>query len=489
MSVALERRAEVIKLARVLATDPEEIAYLERATPEDLRALREQATDALFEGDRDRLFKLALASRIIPSPIGAKIAHWALGPLLSARVTGLLDPSKAVDLAKRLPAGFLADVAIDLDPRRAREVIERLPAEQVAEIAGELARRDEEVTMGRFVGYLDDEALGAAMAKIDDGSLLRTAFVMEDKDRLDDVLSLLPQERLAGVMHAADRDGLWAEALDLLDHMSKERQGALAEIAASEGLLESLTATASAEGLWDVVLPVIPAMSEASRLTLAHLPVVEDRDSLAAILDTAGKHDLWASLLPLVEHLPPGPHDQVAALGATLDQAVLEHIVDLVNEGDLWSMFVPLAADHMDAAGRERVAQIIAGVKMSVINGMADAVERDNLWAPLLRIAERMRGDQLERIADRLLTAGLEERLPSMLAATEQTGLWEPGLRILSGLSPSLQQRLAPVASRMGAGERALVASKARELGMLDQLGPIGSVLGLGSRCRPQVEP
>jgi hypothetical protein len=477
VSVALETRAELIKLARVLGDPLEDLAYLERAAPEDLRVLREQATDALFEGDRDRLFKLALVSRIIPSPIAAKIAHWALGPLLSARVTGLLDPSKAVDLAKRLPAAFLADIAVELDPRRAREVIERLPAQQVAEIAGELARRDEEVAMGRFVSYLDDEAISAAMENIDDPSLLRIAFVMEGKDRLDDILALLPERRLAGVMHAADRDGLWAEALDLLNHMSKERQGALAEIAATEGLLESLTATASAEGLWDVVLPVIPAMSEASRLSLAHLPVVEDRDSLAAILTTAGEHDLWAALLPLVEHLPPAPRDQVAALGATLDQAVLEHIVDLVNQGDLWSMFVPLAADHMDAAGRERVAQIIAHVDAAVITGMADAVDRDNLWGQLLRIAERMRNDQLERIADRLLRAGLEERLPSMLAAADQTGLWEPGLRILGGLSPALQQRLVPVASRMSPGERALAATKARELGMLDQLGPIGSVL------------
>lgn len=236
MSVALETRAEIVKLARVLGDPPEALTYLERVRPEDLRRLREQATNALFEGDRDRLHKLALVSRIIPSPIAAKIAHWALGPLLSARVTGLLDPSKAVDLAKRLPADFLADVAIHLDPRRAREVIERLPAQQVAEIAGELARRDEEVTMGRFVSYLDDEALGASMQNIDDASLLRIAFVMEGKDRLDHVLSLMPEERLAGVMHAADRDGLWPEALDLLDHMSPERQGALAEIATTEGL-------------------------------------------------------------------------------------------------------------------------------------------------------------------------------------------------------------------------------------------------------------
>lgn len=477
MSVALDTRAEILKLARVLGTPPEELAYLERAAPQDLRVLREQAIDALFERDHDRLRKLALASRVLPSAIGAKIARWALGPLLSARVTGLLDPGKAVDLAKRLPATFLADIAIELDPRRAREVIERMPAAQVADIASELAQRDEQVTMGRFVGYLDDEAIGAAIEQLDDGSLLRVAFVLEDKDRLDHILGMIPEPRMAGILNTADRDRLWPEALDLLDHMSDERKGALAEIAAGEGLLESLAETAYAESLWDVVLPVIPLMSEASRVILAQLPIVENTAALASILEAAGEYDLWAALLPLVEHISAGPRDQVAALGATLPQPVLEHIVDLVNSGDLWSMFVPLAADHMDAVGRERVAQIIAGVNAAVINGMADAVDRDRLWPELLRIAEKMHDDQLERIADRLLRAGLENRLPSLIAAAEETGLWAQGLRILSGLSPALQQRLVPVASTLSSHDRDLVGEKARELGLIDALGPLSSVL------------
>jgi hypothetical protein len=389
MSVALETRAEIIKLARVLGTPSDQLGYLERASPEDLRALREQATDKLFEGDRDRLHKLALASRLLPSSIAAAIARWALGALLSARVTGLLVPSKAVDIAKRLPASFLADIAVELDPRRAREVIERMPAWQVGEVAAELARRNEHVAMGRFVGYLGDEAIGAAMEQIDDAGLLRIAFVMEGKDRLDHVVSLLPEQRLAGVMHAADRAALWPEALDLLDHLSDERKGALAEIAAAEGLLDSLTETAHAEGLWDVVLPVIPFMTEASRLGLARLRIVEDRDALAAILDTAGRHDLWAALLPVVDHLPAGSRDTVASLAAGFDPAVLERIVTVVRDHDMWTSLLPLVS-----------------------------------------------------------------------------------------LNPALQERLVPPASRLGSSDRARAAARARELGLLDRLGPLGPVLG-----------
>jgi hypothetical protein len=389
VSTALETRAEIIKLARLLGTPADQLGYLERAAPEDLRALREQATDRLFEGDQDRLHKLALASRVLPATIGATIARWALGALLSARVTGLLVPSKAVAIAAHLPASFLADIAVELDPRRAREVIERMPAWQVGEVAAELARRNEHVAMGRFVGYLGDEALTASMEQIDDAGLLRIAFVMVGKDRLDHVLSLLPEGRLAGVMHAADRGGLWPEALDLLDHLSDERQGALAEIATAEGLLANLTEVAHAEGLWDTVLPVIPHMTEASRLSLARLPIVENREALAAILETAGNHDLWAAILPLVDHLPAGSRDTVASLAADFDQAVLARIVTVVGAHDMWSILLPLVA-----------------------------------------------------------------------------------------LNSSLQHRLVPVAVALPASERARAGSKARELGVLARLGPLGAVLG-----------
>ena len=388
MSTQLETRAEIVKLARLLGTPADQLGYLERAAPEDLRALREQATDRLFEGDQARLHKLALASRILPATIGATIARGALGALLSARVTGLLVPSKAVDIAAHLPASFLADIAVELDPRRAREVIERMPAWQVGEVAAELQRRNEHVAMGRFVGYLGDEALVASMEQIDDAGLLRIAFVMEGKDRLDHVVSLLPEGRLAGVMHAADRGGLWPEALDLLDHMSGERQGDLAEIATAEGLLPNLTEVAHAEGLWDTILPVIPHMTEASRLSLARLPIVENRDALAAILDTASKHDLWAALLPLVDHLPAGSRDTVASLATDFDHTVLARIVTVVGENDMWSSLLRLVA-----------------------------------------------------------------------------------------LNANLQQRLVPVVTAMPSAARARAASRARELGVLSQLGPLGPLL------------
>jgi hypothetical protein len=224
----LVARAEVLKLARLLNVPPEELDYLAGCTAADLATVREQVTDALFDGDRHRLRRIADAGRIVPLPVMAAIGEKAFGPLLCARLTGLLEPGRAAAVGSRLPAPFLADVACELDPRRATEVITRMPAELLTTVARILGERGEAVPMGRFVGFLDDDVLVACTSQIGDAELLRTAFVLEGKDRLDRVIELLPDSRLARVLDVLPQTGLWVEALDLLAHLGDDQLARLA---------------------------------------------------------------------------------------------------------------------------------------------------------------------------------------------------------------------------------------------------------------------
>ena len=185
MSDGLRSRAEVIKLARLLRREPEQLGYLERLEPEDIRELRDQVTDMLFDAHDETLQRLASASRLLPVGLVALISEHAFGPTLSAKVAALLDPGRAVEVAGRLPPKFLADIASEIDPRRTSELIAKIPGAQIVEVTAELTRRGEYVTMGRFVGHLNDEALRASVGTLDDATLLRTAFVLEDRDRLD----------------------------------------------------------------------------------------------------------------------------------------------------------------------------------------------------------------------------------------------------------------------------------------------------------------
>jgi hypothetical protein len=178
---------------------------------------------------------MAVASTLMPGALAGALAQRVIGPMLCARLAGVIDPRKAVDTTKHLPPPFLADVAVQIDPRRAKDVIALVPSTLVAQVAGELVGRREYVTMGRFVGFLSDEAIRASMVEIDEESLLRVAFVLEGKERLDHVISVLPDERFPRLIGAAEEAGLWPEALDLLEHLGTAQKTRFADAVATLG--------------------------------------------------------------------------------------------------------------------------------------------------------------------------------------------------------------------------------------------------------------
>jgi hypothetical protein len=253
--------AETLKLARLLGREPEQLAYLERLSSADIRQLREQVTEALYDTESGSLRKLAAASRLLPTGLTATISERAFGPLLSARLAGMLDPDRAIEVASKLPPRFLADVAIELDPRRASELISGIRPDLIGQITAELVGRGEYVTMGRFVGHLHEEAVVAAIGAMGDHAVLQVAFVLEDKAQLGRLVDKLTPPRIAGVIGAAADDGLWVQALDLLNHLSARQRKAM--VAAALAL---------------------------------------DGDGVAAILDAIVEHDLWAEATLIAEH-------------------------------------------------------------------------------------------------------------------------------------------------------------------------------------------
>ncbi|HEY1593436.1 MAG TPA: hypothetical protein VGF81_16680 [Solirubrobacteraceae bacterium] len=222
-SQELRSRAEVAKLARLLGRDPGELEYLEQVAPDDLATLREQTTEMLFAAHDATFKRLATSSKLLPTGLVSMLAQHAFGPVLSARIAGLLDPRRAVDIAAKLPVDFLADIAVELDPRRASDVIAGMPPEHVLKVTRVLVARGEYVTMGRFVGHLGDGARDAAITDLDDATLLRTAFVLEDRDRIDALAELVGEDRIASLAEVAEREQLWPEALDLLTNLDHKR--------------------------------------------------------------------------------------------------------------------------------------------------------------------------------------------------------------------------------------------------------------------------
>jgi hypothetical protein len=306
MTQALDAQVEIVKLARLLGTDPEELSYLRGAQPEDIRSFRDQVTDVLFDGDRARLGGFVAGSRVIPAAFAATVAERALGPVLCARLTSLVDPDKAVEIAKRLPAPFLAEVAVEMDPRRAKDVIAHVPADLIEAVAGELARRGEAVTMGRFVGFLKGPALRAAMRGIDDSTLLQTAFVMERKERLDHIVSLLPAERLRSIVVSANEREMWPETLDLLASVSAKRRAAMVELALDEDLeamLPGLFAAVEESDGWETGLRLLAELPSELKSQLAPAAQALDKPKRKRAREQARRLGLVDDLGPIGEAL------------------------------------------------------------------------------------------------------------------------------------------------------------------------------------------
>ena len=98
--------------------------------------------------------------------------------------------------------------------------------------------------------------------------LLQVAFVLEDPSELSRLFAKLPRGRSAGVIVAAADEGLWMEALDLLNHLHKRqrKEMVLAALGLDEAAQEAILDTIIAHDLADEV-----------RLIAEHDASIEDR--------------------------------------------------------------------------------------------------------------------------------------------------------------------------------------------------------------------
>ncbi len=213
MSGATESRAETIKLARLLGVeDPGALAFLLQVPASELRDYRAAVTELLYDDDRELLQRVADASGLLPDRIVAAIGERALGPLICARLTSLLDPRHAVEISDHFTVDFLARLSAELDPRRAAEVVTGIGTETVVAVAAAMAANGEHVAMGRFVAYLDEPALSRCVERLGDEDLLRVVFVMEGDERLTSVFEMIGSERAARMLRAAQLSDLAEEA-------------------------------------------------------------------------------------------------------------------------------------------------------------------------------------------------------------------------------------------------------------------------------------
>ena len=427
---------EIVKLARLVDCEPDELGYLEKLEPQVVRDLREQVAGVLFDGDRHMLQRIAAASKLLPTKLAATIGESVFGSLLCARLTGVLDPHRAVDIAARLSPSFLADVAEHLDPRRASRVIGELPPSQTAEIAEELVHREQYITMGSVVGHLSKAATLAALAVVDDEALLRTAYVVESKGSLGSLVALLPEQRLESIIRTASDAELWPEALDVMGHVSERQRGELADIAAAQPdeVLEGMVRAAQRHDLWGALLPVTRAMSPSSRERFVAIPSIQTRTVLAAIVDAAAHASLWADLLALLPLLPAPGRRSIAALATGL-RPMFAAIIEAAHTEQLWPALIAFAAE-LDEPTQRKIAELIAAGDDVLLAGFALAVEEAGLEREALTVIARLTDTKQRRFGKRIVALGRQSGRTALAKAAQDAEL------------ETLQQALAPPTRR-----------------------------------------
>ncbi|TXH05761.1 MAG: hypothetical protein E6R07_02855 [Nevskiaceae bacterium] len=323
----LATRAEIIKLARLLKLEEPQLAFLAQQDVTQIRALRERLSAALYDSSRSRLVRVAAASKLIPVALVATIGQKLYGPLLCARVTGLLAPARAVEVALKLSPRFLADVSVELDPRSAREVIALLPAQCVVAVAQELLTRREYLTMARFVDFLSDVVIREVASTIrDDRALLEIAFFIESPQRLETVIGLLPAERLRGVIRTAagDVQGLWSEALSMMTQVSPTLRGRMGDLTAAldDAQLTAVIEAVNQGRLWGAWLTVLTAMSADAQRRVLALSAHQTPEALSALATAAREQGIWDQLKPMLALMSAAPRQQLEDFFGRLKSAV-----------------------------------------------------------------------------------------------------------------------------------------------------------------------
>ena len=310
-------RAELIKLSRVLGAGEDDVAFLAPLGTAKLRRLTGRVSLFLFGEHRAALQKLADASRLLPASLVAKMSELVFGPMLSARVAGLMPPDRAVEVATRLKGKFLADVCVQLDPRSASELLALIPTKIVVDVAGRLLERGECVTMGRFVDDLTDDAIHAVIASVrDDAALVRIGYFVERRERLNELVNLLDAARLKRVVAAvaggpAEVQAAGVAMMSQFTHKQQQRFGEAA-IALGPTALNALVAVAQNAGAIEVLAGIVEAVGPDGRAAFAAMVSGMDAATLAAWADATTRAGLWPAALRLLAAAPASMQQQAA---------------------------------------------------------------------------------------------------------------------------------------------------------------------------------
>lgn len=301
----LATRAELVKLARALGTDPDEVQFAAELPHTTIRLVRERAVAMLYDEHKAAFRRVAMITRLLPTALNVRITLRAFPPLLAARVAGEMPPEKAAELANRMPVEYLAEASGHLDPRRAPALVHRVRSDRVLAVIMALIEQGDFITLGRLLDAATEPIIHDVAATVPTEALLQIGFYAESDTHLTRAVALLPRARLRAIV----RDALSGPAelrsagLALIGRLTDDDlRGQLAEYAAEadDETLTALLHTAIDDGAVMELLVAVSTMGEHAQRRVLTLPALAEPHILGHLVRTVEKHNLWHRMAPLV---------------------------------------------------------------------------------------------------------------------------------------------------------------------------------------------
>lgn len=159
--------SELKRLAQLLNTTEEEIAFLGKLETNEVELLHKHTHQAIHQTQSPMWNGLARATHIFPDRVNARVAAHFIGPQATAQLTYHLSPQKALGIAKHFSIPFLADVLRHMEPQHSKPVIQAYPASKLRQLVRHLHQQEEYLLMGNFLAYLTPQQVANVLKEID----------------------------------------------------------------------------------------------------------------------------------------------------------------------------------------------------------------------------------------------------------------------------------------------------------------------------------
>ncbi|NMN98476.1 hypothetical protein [Antrihabitans stalactiti] len=439
MSDAVDTKAEIIKLSRVLGEDVAALEFLETIGWRQLREFRYLVADQFFEGAESRLKNLAAAAKLVPNPIIVKLAPIYFEPRLAAGVAGLVDEEKALKLVPKLPVSLMAETLPYVDPRKIGQLVSKVPVDVARKLLPVMIASGEYISMGQLVDFVTPEQLAGVLPILDDVSLLRIAEVTENKDQFDIIIPLIDDARIARVIQTAREENLLDVAIELLNEVNVHTRGRMANIAAqqSDKVLNALVEAVDSAGEWDMLLPTTRQMTPQNLARFAKAKALDGAEVMSTLVESAVRNDVWDALLPMVPHLSDAGLSGLASVSAFQDRAVVAKVVNEAvgtaqGSAALFASALPLISRVSEQVKRvfaDEIGKLDPATFEREVKGVVAAGKLSDLL-PLVSLLPKPKQDAVSTIAANFDPTEMH----SALVAASDNGVLPEMLEVAAGM-------------------------------------------------------